>query len=124
MPGFAYSGALLEVGGKTWTYEELNKFLYKPKAYAKNTKMSFAGLKKGEDRAALLAWLRLQSDSPKALPTAGEIATEEADLAPPAPAAPADGTAPVPAEGAVPAPAADAKAPATAAPAPAAPAKH
>ncbi len=92
--GFAYSGALLEVGGKTWTYAELNKFLYKPKAYAKNTKMSYAGLKKPEDRAALLAWLRTQADSPKGLPSDGEIAAENAELAPPAAAAPADAAAP------------------------------
>lgn len=102
MPGFAYSGALLEVGGPTWTYGELNKFLYKPKAYAKNTKMSYAGLKKPEDRAALIAYLRAQADSPKALPSAGEISAEEAELAPPAPAEPAavegaDAAAPAPA---------------------------
>lgn len=113
MPGYAYSGALLEVGAKTWTYEELNKFLYKPKAYAPGTKMSYAGLKKGEDRAALIAWLRTQADSPKALPSDAEIATEQADLGPKeAPAAPA-------AEGGAEAPpaAADAKAEVPAAPA-------
>ena len=83
MPGYAYSGALLEVGGTTWTYHELNKFLWKPKAYAKDTKMSYAGLKKPEDRAALIAWLRTQADAPKALPSADEISAEEAELAPP-----------------------------------------
>lgn len=81
--GFAYSGALQETGGTVWTYAELNKFLWKPKAYAKNTKMSYAGLKKPEDRAALLAWLRNQADSPKALPSDAEIAAENAELAPP-----------------------------------------
>jgi cytochrome c len=83
MPGYAYSGALLAVGGTTWTYHELNKFLWKPKAYAKDTKMSYAGLKKPEDRAALIAWLRTQADAPKALPSADEISAEEAELAPP-----------------------------------------
>lgn len=68
--------------------------------------MSYAGLKKPEDRAALLAWLRTQADSPKALPSEGEIAAEVAELAPPEAAAPADGAAP--AEGGAPA-AADAK---------------
>lgn len=105
--GFSYSGALLEVGGKTWTYAELNKFLWKPKGYAKDTKMSFAGLKKAEDRAALLAWLRTQADSPPALPSDAEIAAENAELAPPA-------------EGAVPATDAAVAAPADATPAPAA----
>ena len=84
MPGYAYSGALLEKGGNVWTYAELNKFLWKPKAYAPGTKMSFAGLKKPEDRAALLAWLRTQADSPKAPPSDAEIAAEQAELAPPA----------------------------------------
>ena len=99
MAGFAYSGALLEVGGSTWTYSELNKFLWKPKAYAPATKMSYAGLKKPEDRAALIAFLRTQADSPKALPSDGEIAAENAELAPPpaADAAPVAGDAAAPA---------------------------
>lgn len=87
MPGYAYSGELPKVGGTTWTYEEMNKFIYKPKAYAANTKMGFAGLKKDEDRAAVLAWLRTQADSPKALPTAAEIAAEQKDLGAATPAA-------------------------------------
>lgn len=82
-PGFAYSGALIETGGTTWTYAEMNKFLWKPKAYAPATKMSYAGLKKAEDRAALLAWMRTQADSPKPLPSEAEIAAEMAELAPP-----------------------------------------
>ncbi len=98
---FAYSGTLQNQGGATWTYAELNKFLWKPKAYDPGTKMSFAGLKKPEERAAVIAWLRQQADAPKAAPSAAEIAAEEAELAPPAEAAPAD--AAVPAEGAKPA---------------------
>ncbi len=116
--GFAYSGALIETGGPTWTYAELNKFLWKPKDYAKNTKMSYAGLKKPEDRAALLAWLRTQADSPKALPSDAEIAAEAAELTPPEAAPAADGAAP--AEGAAPATDAKADAPAAKADAPAA----
>ena len=88
-PGYAYSGALLTNGGDTWTYEELNKFLWKPKAYAKDTKMTFIGVKKPEDRAALIAYLRSMDDAPQALPSAGEIEKEAKDLAPPEAAAPA-----------------------------------
>lgn len=89
-PGYAYSGTLAAQGGDTWTYEELNKFLWKPKAYDKNTKMTFAGVKKGEDRAALIAYLRTMDDAPQGLPSAGEIEKEAKDLAPPeAAAAPA-----------------------------------
>jgi len=82
-PGYAYSGALEKVGGDTWSYEELNKFLWKPKAYAKETKMTYAGIKKAEDRAALIAYLRTMDDSPQGLPSAGEIEKEQMDLAPP-----------------------------------------
>nr|WP_298685598.1 cytochrome c family protein [uncultured Dongia sp.] len=52
----------------TWDYDHLDQFLANPKAYAKGTKMSFAGLKKPEERAALIRWLRDQSDSPVPLP--------------------------------------------------------
>ena len=65
--GFAYSKALSEIGGE-WTYEELAEFLYKPKKYAKGTKMNFAGLKKVQDRANLVLFLREQSDNPVPLP--------------------------------------------------------
>ena len=34
------------------------------------TKMGFAGLKKAQDRADVLAWLRLQADTPEPLPAA------------------------------------------------------
>ncbi|HPD82567.1 MAG TPA: cytochrome c family protein [Alphaproteobacteria bacterium] len=80
-PGFTYSGTLNGQGGDVWTYAELNKFLWKPKAYASGTKMNFVGLKKPEDRAAVIAWLRTLADSPKALPGAVDIAAEEAELA-------------------------------------------
>ena len=65
--GFAYSKALAEFGG-VWSYEELAGFLYKPKEYIKGTKMNFAGLKKVQDRADLVLFLREQSDNPVSLP--------------------------------------------------------
>lgn len=80
--GFTYSGSLNSQGGDVWTYAELNKFLWKPKKYAPDTKMGFIGLKKPEDRAAIVAWLRTLSGSPKALPSASQIAAEQAELAP------------------------------------------
>ena len=67
MSGFAYSKALSDFGGK-WTFEELNRFLYKPKEYIKGTKMNFAGLKDVGDRADLILWLRQYSDNPVPLP--------------------------------------------------------
>ena len=65
--GYAYSGVLQGLGGE-WSYENLDSFLVSPKGYAKGTKMSFAGLKKAGDRAAVIAYLRSLSDSPKPLP--------------------------------------------------------
>jgi len=64
---FSYSKALSSLSGQ-WSYQELNKFLYKPKLYAKGTKMSYAGLLKVKDRANLIAWLRTKSVSPAPLP--------------------------------------------------------
>jgi hypothetical protein len=47
--------------------------------------MTFVGLKKPEDRAAIIAWLRTQADSEAALPSDAEIASEQAELAPASP---------------------------------------
>ncbi|WP_299849099.1 cytochrome c family protein [uncultured Roseovarius sp.] len=55
--GFKYSDALAGNGG-TWTADELSAFLTKPKDYAPGTKMSFAGLRKEEDRAAVIAYIQ------------------------------------------------------------------
>ena len=65
--GFGFSGALKDKGGD-WSYEDLDQFLLNPKAYAKGTKMSFAGVKKAGDRAAIIQYLRSLSASPKPLP--------------------------------------------------------
>ena len=65
--GFAYSAAMKEKGGN-WGYEELYAFLAGPKAYVPGTKMSFAGLKKPEDRAAVIMYLRTLADTPVPLP--------------------------------------------------------
>lgn len=56
---FAYSDAMKTKGG-TWSEDTLNEFLFSPKNAVPGTKMSFAGLKKAEDRAALIKWLETQ----------------------------------------------------------------
>jgi cytochrome c len=55
-PGFAYSDALASKGGQ-WTWDEMNAWLKNPKGYATGTKMSFAGLSKIEDRAAVALYM-------------------------------------------------------------------
>lgn len=81
---YAYSDALLAKGGD-WGYESLNWFLWKPKKYIEGTKMNYIGLKKPEDRAAIIAWLRTLSNNPEPLPTEAEIQAEKEELAPPEP---------------------------------------
>ncbi len=71
--GFAYSSAMAEAGG-TWDYASLNGFLWKPKKYMKGTKMNYIGVKKTQDRADVVAYLRSLSDAPAALPVVEAVA--------------------------------------------------
>ncbi len=58
-PDFKYSAAMTEAaaGGLVWTEENLDKFLKKPKDFLKGTKMTFAGLRKDDQRADVIAYL-------------------------------------------------------------------
>lgn len=64
---FNYSSALKDLTG-TWTYEDLYAYLESPKAFAPGNKMTFAGLRKPEDRAAVILYLRENSEDPPPLP--------------------------------------------------------
>ncbi len=59
LEGFKYSVPMKEAGdsGLVWTDETLAEYLADPKGYIKGTKMSFVGLKKDEDIAAITAYL-------------------------------------------------------------------
>jgi len=63
--------------GKQWTFEEMNGFIYKPKDWIKGTAMGFAGMKKDQDRANLLAYMNQQNASPLDLPSPEAAAEEE-----------------------------------------------
>lgn len=77
-PGFAYSSALTSVGG-AWDWETMSAWLKSPRAFANGTKMSFAGLSKIEDRAAVMVYMN-ENGSSLALPTYEAPAeTAEAD---------------------------------------------
>ena len=65
--GYAFSSALTAHKGQKWDVEELNQWLDDPQSFAKGTKMTFAGLKKAQDRANVVAYLNSLSDSPKQL---------------------------------------------------------
>ena len=69
--GYSYSAgmkAFSDGGKKVWDYDHLNGFLTAPKAYVKGTAMGYAGVKKIEERAALMAYLRTLADTPAPLP--------------------------------------------------------
>ncbi|MBN9057003.1 MAG: cytochrome c family protein [Shinella sp. 65-6] len=89
--GFSYSAGMttFSEGHKVvWDFDHLNFFLEAPKKHVPGTAMGFAGLKKDDERANLIAYLRTLSDNPAPLPTAsneGAAATEGA--------APAEGSA-------------------------------
>ena len=88
--GFGYSDALKGMAGKSWDWDALWGWLKSPKAYAAGNKMSFAGIAKPEDRAAVIAYLNSKSASPLPLPAApAEEATAPADEAAVATEAPA-----------------------------------
>ncbi|MSP33341.1 MAG: cytochrome c family protein [Rickettsiales bacterium] len=53
---FKYSDAMLKKGG-SWSRDDLNLFLTKPKDFIPGTKMGFPGLKKPQDRADVILYL-------------------------------------------------------------------
>ncbi|OQR75209.1 cytochrome c-2-like [Tropilaelaps mercedesae] len=56
-PGFSYTDAN-KAKGITWNEDTLFEYLLDPKKYIPGTKMVFAGLKKPQDRADLIAYLK------------------------------------------------------------------
>ena len=55
--GFSYSKANIE-SGVTWNESTLYDYLLNPKKYMPGTKMVFAGLKKPQERADLIAYMK------------------------------------------------------------------
>ena len=97
--GYAFSDALKAVGG-TWTFEQMDAWLTSPRRFADGTKMSFAGLSDGQDRANVIAYLNAQgSNLPlPAAPAAAAPAEGDAAAAGATPVAPAEGAIPVAAD--------------------------
>jgi cytochrome c len=88
--GYNYSDPM-KAYGKVWSYTNLYDYLAGPGKYVKGTTMSFAGIRKSEDRVALVAYLRSINDNPN--PTLPDPLPEAAPAADPA-AAPTEGAAP------------------------------
>lgn len=66
-PGFSYSPAMVAQQG-AWTYDRLFTYLASPARAVPGTKMSFAGLGRPEDRAAVIKYLATLSNRPPPLP--------------------------------------------------------
>ncbi|MBI1215789.1 MAG: c-type cytochrome [Alphaproteobacteria bacterium] len=57
MAGFSYSSAMESLSKETWDVDHLNHFLWNPRKTIDGTKMTFAGLKKAQDRADVIKYL-------------------------------------------------------------------
>ncbi|MEL6877795.1 MAG: cytochrome c family protein [Pseudomonadota bacterium] len=80
-PSFAYSSALTEKGG-VWDWESMNDWLKRPATFANGTKMSFAGLSKIEDRAAVALYMNTYGSNlpvPEYVEVVAEGSGEEGD---------------------------------------------
>jgi cytochrome c len=64
---FKYSDALSKIDG-VWDNENLNQWLMSPRVFAKGTKMSFPGLRREDQRADVIAWLKENSNQTKSEP--------------------------------------------------------
>jgi cytochrome c len=82
---FTYSKSIVRMGadGLTWTLQTLDAYIENPKALVSGTRMNYRGMADGEDRAALLAFLRDWSDKPRDIPEAEPTARKtDPDLSP------------------------------------------
>ena len=59
---FNYSSAMKD-SGVIWTDETMSDYLARPAQYMPGNRMSFAGLRKEEDRAAVIEYLRANTDA-------------------------------------------------------------
>ena len=66
--GFSYSAGMAALSNEAWDYQHLADFLANPKGMIQDTKMAFNGLRKPQQVADMLAYLRSLSDNPAALP--------------------------------------------------------
>ncbi len=60
---YKYSRAMktYAISEKTWGLENLNAYLENPRATVRGTRMSFAGLRKAQDRADVIAYMKSAS---------------------------------------------------------------
>ena len=78
-PGYDYSSALSGHGG-VWDIESMDAWLQSPRGFADGTKMSFAGLGNGQDRADIILYMIANGGGPP-LPAVEEAAPAEGEEA-------------------------------------------
>jgi cytochrome c len=78
--GFAYSDAMHGKDG-AWDFDKLDHYLTNPKEWAPGTKMAYAGIKKDQDRADVIAYLRSLAEEPVPLPEAAAAPAEGGEKA-------------------------------------------
>lgn len=76
LEGFNYSKSLERAGssGLEWHADTLSAYIENPRAFASGTRMSFRGMKNPEERADVIAYLRVFSDNPRDIPEADPTA--------------------------------------------------
>ncbi len=64
--GFRYSPAMKSAGedGLVWNDETIEAYLRDPRGYIKGNRMAYAGLKKDDDVANVIAYLKTYDDQP------------------------------------------------------------
>jgi cytochrome c2 len=93
--GFNYTPALKAHAGDVWTYEKLDPWLKNPQEFAPGTMMAFPGVPDAKKRANIIAFLRMNADTPAPLPeAAGGGAAGEMPAPAGAPAAAPEAAAP------------------------------
>lgn len=82
---FYYSRSLARAGrdGLVWTLETLDAYITNPRTFASGTRMAYPGLRDGNKRADLLAFLRDFSDKPRDIPEAEPTARRTLPELPP-----------------------------------------
>ena len=72
---FGYSSAMMATAGEPWNYENIDHWLENPSSYIRGTSMAFAGLRRDDERANVIAYLA--SMSPDAPPFPEPLPEEE-----------------------------------------------
>ena len=65
---FGYSSAMQATAGEPWTYENIDHWLENPSSYIRGTTMAFAGLRRDDERADVIAYLAQNTPNAPAFP--------------------------------------------------------